>query len=282
MKFYLDCYPCLLRQALDAARMAGADEAQQKVVLDRVLGLLMRMEPSTTPPQIGDRVHRVVRREVGDGDPYRVAKEVSTREALALYPEMKVLLAAAEDALDTAVRLSVAGNIIDVGPGREYHLRDVVKRVLAQPFEIDDGAALRKALTRVGQVLYVADNAGETVFDRLLIETLDVPVLYAVKGGPIVNDATREDALAAGIDAVAEVVSTGSDAPGTNLGRCSPQFRRLFEEAELIIAKGQGNYETLSEADGRLFFLLQVKCPAIARDVGVPVGSIVLKRGRPV
>ncbi len=280
MKTYLDCYPCLLRQALDAARIAGADEGQQKAVLDRVLDLLTQMDPSSTPPEIGDRVHRTVRREVGDGDPYRMAKAASTREALALYPQMKALLAAAEDPLETAVRLSIAGNIIDFGPAQSHDLREVVERVLSQPLEIDDGPALREALTRVGQVLYLADNAGETVFDRLLIEMLDVPVVYAVKGGPILNDATMEDALAAGIDEVAAVVHTGSDAPGTILARCSPQFRRRFEEAEVIIAKGQGNYETLSECDGRLFFLLQVKCPAIARDVGVPVGSLVLKRGQ--
>jgi uncharacterized protein with ATP-grasp and redox domains len=131
-------------------------------------------------------------------------------------------------------------------------------------------------------VLYLADNAGETVFDRLLIETLDVPVIYAVKGGPILNDATQEDALAAGIGRAAEVISSGADAPGTILSRCSGEFRQLYDRSELIIAKGQANYETLSEEGARVFFLLQVKCPVIARDVGTPVGSIVLRRGRPV
>jgi uncharacterized protein with ATP-grasp and redox domains len=281
MKTYLDCYPCLLRQALDAARMAGADERQQEVVLNRVLDLLMRIEPTSTPPEIGDRVHRTVRQEVGDSDPYRVVKETNTREALTLYPHMKALLASADDPLETAVRLSIAGNIIDSGPAREYDLRDVVKRVLAQPLEIDDGAVLREALTRTHQVLYLADNAGETVFDRLLIDVLDVPVLYAVKGGPILNDATREDALAAGIDDVAEVVRSGSNAPGTVPALCSQEFRRLLGGAQLVIAKGQANYETLSENDGKFFFLLQAKCPVIARDVGVPVGSIVLKQGQP-
>jgi uncharacterized protein with ATP-grasp and redox domains len=281
MKTYLDCYPCFLRQALDAARIAGADERQQKAVLDCVLELLMRMEPSSTPPEIGARVHGTVREQVGDEDPYRAVKEASTREALTLYPQMKALLAEAEDPLETALRLSIAGNIIDSGPTGEYDLGQVVKRVLAQPLEIDHGAALREALTRVDQVLYLADNAGETVFDRLLIKVLDVPVLYVVKGGPVLNDATREDALAAGIDDVAEVVSSGSNAPGTIPPRCSPQFRRLLEEAQLVIAKGQSNYETLSERDGKFFFLLQAKCPVIARDLGVPVGSIVVKQGQP-
>lgn len=280
MKTYLDCYPCFLRQALDAARMAGAADGQQEAVLDLVLDLLGQIEPGCTPPEIGDRVHRIVRQEVGDTDPYRVAKEASTRQALALYPRVKALLAEADNPLEVAVRLGIAGNVIDLGPGREYDLWGTVERVLAQPFAIDHGTALDQALSGAGWVLYLADNAGETVFDRLLIETFDVPVVYAVKGGPILNDATREDALEAGIDRVADIASTGSDAPGTILDRCSQGFRQLYDQAELVIAKGQANYETLSEEGSKVFFLLQAKCPVIARDVGVPVGSIVLRQGR--
>jgi uncharacterized protein with ATP-grasp and redox domains len=105
-------------------------------------------------------------------------------------------------------------------------------------------------------------------------------VAYAVKGGPVLNDATRDDALATGVDEVAEIVSTGSDAPGTTLGRCSETFQRLYGDAELVIAKGQANYETLSEEGEKVFFLLQTKCRVIASDVGVPVGSIVLRQGQ--
>ena len=285
MNTYLDCYSCFLRQALEAARMAKADESQQKVVLDRVLDLLKRIEPSSSPPEIGDRVHRIVRQVVGNGDPYQAIKQASTRQALGFYSRMKALVAEADDPLGTAVRLSIAGNIIDAGPNREYDLWTTVERVLAQPFAVDDGDAFREALSRADRVLYLADNAGETVFDRVLIESFDVPVTYVVKGGATLNDATWEDAMAVGIDQVAEIVDTGLDAPGVILHRtggrtCSDEFRRIYDEAELIIAKGQANYETLSEEGSRVFFLLQVKCPIIARDVGVPVGSIVLKQGR--
>ena len=259
--------------------MAGADERLQRAVLDRVFDALRRTETSSTPPEIGDRIHRIVRQEVGSGDPYRLAKEKSTRQALAFYPRLKALMSEAGDPLDTAIRLSIAGNIIDLAPAQKYDLWENVERVLAQPFAVDHGAAFRGGLSRVGQVLYLADNAGETVFDRVLIETLDVPVVYAVKGGPVLNDATLEDAQAAGVDRVAKVVSTGSDAPGTILRCCSAEFRQLYDEAELIVAKGQANYETLSDQGARLFFLLQAKCAVIARDLGVPVRSIVLRQG---
>jgi uncharacterized protein with ATP-grasp and redox domains len=128
-------------------------------------------------------------------------------------------------------------------------------------------------------LLYLADNAGETVFDRVLIECIQVPVVYAVKGGPILNDATVEDARMAEVDRSAELISTGSNAPGTILARCSKRFQRVFAKAALVIAKGQGNYETLSEQGSKVFFLLQAKCPVIARDLGVPVSGLVLRQG---
>jgi uncharacterized protein with ATP-grasp and redox domains len=284
MKTYLDCYPCFLRQALDAARLAGADEQQQKAVLDRICDVLKSIPSSSTPPQIGDQVHRVVRDETPGGDPYLSLKEASTEKALRLYPRMKELMAEADDPLDVGIRLSIAGNIMDAGPNRDYDLWDTVERVLAQPFAVGDGPALREALSGTGRVLFLGDNAGETVFDRVLIESFDVPVTYAVKGGPALNDATRDDAVAAGLDNVADIVDTGLDAPGTILDQslertCSSHFRRLYDEAELVIAKGQANYETLSEEGPKVFFLLQAKCPIIARDAGVPVGSILVKRG---
>jgi uncharacterized protein with ATP-grasp and redox domains len=279
MRTYLDCYPCFLRQGLDAARRLGADEAKQKLVLDRVLDMLTHLELSSTPPQIGDQVHRLVRLVLGDGDPYRLFKETTTREALALYPRLKGLLAEAEDRLEMAVRLSIAGNIIDAGAGHAGELWATVERVLSLPLASEELDALRRALAGAQGVLYLADNAGETVFDRLLIESLAVPAVYAVKDGPILNDATVQDARAAGLHRVAQLLSTGSNSPGTILDRCSEQFRTAYREAGLIIAKGQANYETLSEEGARLFFLLQAKCPVIARDLGVPVGSIVLRQG---
>jgi uncharacterized protein with ATP-grasp and redox domains len=281
MRMYLDCYPCFLRQGLEAARLLGADESRQKLVLDRVLDMLSQVELSSRPPQIADQVHRLVRLLLGDGDPYRTFKEATTREALALYPRLKRLLSEAEDQLGTAVRLSIAGNVIDAGPGQSGEIRAAVERVLSLPLPSEEMDALRRALAGAPEVLYLADNAGETVFDRLLIESLRVPVVYAVKGGPVLNDATLQDARAAGLHRVAQLLSTGSDSPGTILERCSEEFLAAYRKAGLILAKGQANYETLSEEGPRLFFLVQAKCVVIAADLDVPVGSIVLRQGGP-
>ncbi len=280
MRAYLDCYPCFVRQALTAARMAGADESQRWSVLRRTLEMLQSFDLTATPPEIGTVIHRIVREDVGDGDPYVEVKAASTSEALHMYPRLREMASEADDPLDVAIRLSIAGNIIDFGLGdrHDFDLWNTVDRVLAQPFAVDDRPAFFDALEKADEVLYLADNAGETVFDRVLIELLEVPVVYVVKGGPVLNDAVYEDAVAAGLDQVAEIIDNGAATPGTIVQFCSDDFQERFAKAEMIIAKGQGNYETLSEAGPRVFNLLQVKCPVIARDIGKPVGSIVLKQ----
>jgi len=277
MKTYLDCYPCFLRQALSAARRAGASTDQQRQILLDTMQELRSLPSEATPPVMAEGIHRLVRAHTSNPDPYREAKQEATQQALALIPGLMERVQKAVDPLETAVRIAIAGNIIDYGVAESYELDATLQRVLEQPFAIDDLPALREALDRVDSVLYLADNAGETVMDRVLIKAIDRPVTYVVKNGPIINDATREDAHAAGLGEVAEIVDNGSDAPGTLLDRCSADFRRRFEQASLIIAKGQANYETLSVSEAPLFFLLQAKCAIIARDLGVTAGSTVVK-----
>jgi len=281
MRIYLDCYPCYLRQALSAARRVSADEAVQAAVIREVLTLLQNIQLDATPPEIAYRVHRIVRDTIPENDPYHRAKAKSTADALGIYAKLKRLVAQSADPLDTAIRISIAGNIIDFGITEDIQdLWQTVESVLDQPYAIDDTAQLRAQLKSVDQVLFLADNAGETVFDRVLIETLVVPVIYAVKGGPILNDATIDDATAAGLDQCTTLLSNGLDAPGTILSLCSDEFRHHYESAQFIIAKGQANYETLSEAGSKVFCLLRVKCPVIAQDIGQPVDSIVVRQSR--
>jgi len=279
MQTYFECYPCFLRQAIEAANMAKADQSQMIAIIHQTLDLMKHLPAEATPPAIGAKVHQVVREVTGQEDPYREVKNTSTNMALALLPTLMDHLNASQDRLETAIRLSIAGNIIDFGPNPDYDLEEVVNRFLTQEFAIDDLDHLQKQMKRAKSVLLLGDNAGETVFDRLLIETLPVPVIYAVRGGPVINDATYEDAIAAGIDRVATLIDNGAQIPGTILKECSPLFQAYFKAADLILAKGMGNYETLSTQPGPIFFLFQVKCPVIGADVGAPEGSIVVKRG---
>jgi len=277
MRVYLDCWPCFLRQALSAARRAGAPPELQRAILAETMTELQGLSAEATPPEMGERIHRLVRERTRVPDPYLAAKEEATARALALLPALRARVEAAADPLEAAVRIAIAGNIIDYGVAESFDLEATLERVLHATPAIDALAVLRRALRQADEILYLADNAGETVFDRVLIERLPMPVQYAVKAGPVLNDATREEAIAAGLDRVAELVDTGCDAMGAPLALCSPAFRERFDRAPLIIAKGQANYETLSGVDAPVCFLLQAKCSVIAEDLGVAPGSVIIK-----
>jgi damage-control phosphatase, subfamily I len=277
LKIFLDCYPCFLQQALRAARLSKANDSQQNFILQQTLTLLQNMQPGATPPEIGYQVHRYVQDVMGNQDPYLEKKKISTQQALALYPKLRQMVQLSDDPLAAAIRISIAGNIIDFAMTDQIaDLWETVERVIRQPYAIDDTAAFRAHLKSANQVLYLADNAGETVFDRVLIEVLPVPVIYVVKNQPVLNDAVMEDALAAGLDEVCEsLIENGSPSTGTILPLCSESFRTQFHTAPLVIAKGQANYETLSNVLRSVFCLLQVKCPMIGEDLNAPIGSII-------
>jgi len=160
----------------------------------------------------------------------------------------------------------------------DKQVHEAIDHALEAPLEADL-AGFAETISSAKDILYLADNAGEIVFDRLLIEQMPLKkVTLAVKGAPIINDATMKDAEATGLTELVEVIDNGSDAPGTILEDCSEAFRQRFDEADMVIAKGQGNYETLSEADKDIFFVLKAKCSVIARDLGCQVGSLILQR----
>lgn len=277
MKIYLDCYPCFFQQALNVTRMITSDEEMAHQVLLEVNALLPKITGDITPPEIGREVYRIVSRLTGVKDPYREIKEKCTQQALALYPSLKERVHTADDRLRRAIRIAIAGNVIDFGSNMPFDMENDLESIIIQRFAIDNYDAFTAALTRAKDVLYIADNAGETVFDRVLIEELGKPVTYVVREHPIINDAVREDAIAAGLDKVADIISSGADAPGNILHLCSDEFLKIYETSDFIISKGQGNYEGLSGENRPIFFLLKAKCPVIAKHIGVEQGSIILK-----
>lgn len=275
MIFPLDCIPCFLRGALEAARFATSDVEMHAEVMQEALQVLTDNsdQPATV---LGQRIHRRLRELTGIADPYLDAKRRFTTLAMALVPELRAELSRVEDPFAYAVRLAIAGNIIDLGANgnlSEVEVNLSLRRVLSEPFN-GDLARFHRTLLVSERILYLADNAGEIVFDRLLIEQLPPGhVTVAVRGGPILNDATIADAAAAGLDQFATVIDNGSDAPGTILDDCSAAFRNVFNRADVIIAKGQGNYETLCRASANIFFLLKVKCPLVAAQTGLSIGT---------
>lgn len=281
MKSALDCVPCILRQTLDASRAVSDEPALHEEVLRDTLRWLADARAGESPVLLGQRLHRRLREVTGIEDPYRTEKDRQNRQALRLLPELRERLGATDDPFGLAVKLAIAGNIIDLGVNGivpEGALRASVDRALAEPVlgVVED---LRRDVAQAERILYLADNCGEIVFDRLLIEHLPTQrTTVAVRGRPILNDATMDDAHTIGLTDLVEVIDNGSDAPGTLLDDCSPCFRRRFSEADLIIAKGQGNYESLSQVAAPVYFLFKVKGSVVAEHIGEPVGTHVVTR----
>jgi len=282
MKVEIDCYPCFFIQAINAARLVTRDEILIRKILVEVSGLIPTITDGTIPPQIGKEVYGIVSRLTGFKDPYKDVKKRCTEQALSLYPGLKKRVAEAKDGLKTAIRLAIAGNVIDFGSNAPFDLERDIQTILTQELAIDHYREFREKLDHAGSILFIADNAGECVFDRLLIEEMKKPVIYAVREKPVINDAVREDAEAAGIGGLAKIISSGADTPGNILSLCSADFLKLYDEADFIISKGQGNYEGLSDEKRPIFFLLKAKCPVIAAHIGVPHGSIILKKAQSV
>jgi uncharacterized protein with ATP-grasp and redox domains len=277
MKTYLECIPCFVKQALFAARAAVDDETKIKEVLDRIGTLISEIPLHHSPPETSREIYRTVREVTGVNDPFANLKAESIKKAIALYPSLKQMVAVSANPLETAVRLAIAGNVIDFGANPDFELEQDIQTILQNKPVVNHYEAFKESLASAQNVLYVADNAGETVFDKILIEVMATPVVYVVREGPIINDATLEDAIKSGIDQVAKIVSSGWDGPGVSLKNCSEEFLDHYKEADLIISKGQGNYETLSAEERPIFFLLKAKCPVIAGNLGVKEGDTVIK-----
>ncbi len=295
MKTYLECIPCFFKQALEASRLAGADEKIQRQVLDAVALSLPEFPLEASPPEMGHIIHGLVRRYTGRDDPYLWIKEQSNRLALSIYDRAVNTLTRSGDRLLDAVELAIAGNIIDFGVNNSLDIGEELEKILSAErntighedrafFNIE---SFRQSLIEAKTVLYLGDNAGETVFDRILMEEIKrmdgtKEITYAVKEKPIINDALEKDATDCGIDSIAEVVSSGSTAPGTIPALCSDEFMKRFDRADMVISKGQGNFEGLSDSGRTVYFLLKAKCPVIAADIGCSVGDIVLLQHVPL
>ncbi len=278
MKTSLDCIPCFVRQATDAVRIWAVSEDERARLVRRILQWIAKIDLDQSPPAISQIIIRQVRGLLVMADPYRAAKDAHNALAEALIPSIRRRIAASFDPLTMAVRYAITGNIIDLGAKNGIGYGEIYEELKSAPLQpiFGDMEAFKKACGQAQTILYLTDNAGEIFFDRLLIEKLPgAKITLAVRGAPIINDATRTDALAANLEDLVEIIDNGSDAPGTILNDCSAEFRRRFDEADMVIAKGQGNFESLSDEPRDIFFLFRAKCPVISLHSGFSVGSYV-------
>ena len=281
MQTSIECIPCFIRQAAEAIALSTQDPSKRARILRKVMHALADLDWLVSPPMVAAELHRVIREMTSDIDPYRTVKNRMNRLAMDALPECRKLIADAPDPHQAILRLAVAGNLLDCGAKTHIAPEDLPQlfATLWDQALAGDPQEIFHAAEQADRILYLADNAGEIIFDRLLIEALPMDkVTVAVRGNPILNDALREDAKLAGITELVPVIDNGSAAPGTVLADCSAEFRAHFKRASMIIAKGQGNYETLSDVRAPIFFLFTVKCPLVAAQIGEATGTLVAKK----
>jgi len=282
MNTHLECIPCTVSSYLRLVESGVIPPGKQEELMRRMLGFLSEADYKNSPPEMGAELHRMIRASLGDPDPYLKVKEKYNRMMLELYPSFKRMVEESETPFETAMRLAIGGNVIDFGAKYQFAVMDTIQGALDSELAIDDSDQLKKALSAAHKILYIGDNCGEIVMDRLFLEHIDVDEkTFVVRGGPVINDITVDDARLVGMDKVARVVSTGDDSPGAVWERTSEEFRSLFMEADVVISKGQGNLEGLMEVKHRdLYFLLLTKCDLIAERIGTLKGGFVVKKGK--
>ncbi len=271
---HFDCVSCFLRQAIRTGRLLGCPDECLWEIVRGCGGVLAGVNEGFCPPQNAVALYDMIGEKTGREDPFSEIKRQSTRQVLALYPELKKRIKAEADPIEAAIRFSACGNVIDYGVSAEFDLLKEVDAALRSPFSKWDYPLFLKRLENSEWILFIGDNCGEAVFDRLLIERLGKPVKFAVRGGPIINDVTMQDAVESGLDKVSEIVSTGCRAPGVVINECSSRFRELFYTAPLVISKGQGNFETLNNEDREIFFIFKIKCEVVAGFLGSALNSM--------
>ena len=281
MRVSIDCFPCFIHQASLALKLCINDELEQKRMMKSLLPYIASLDTSKTPAHTTSKMQRKIR-EISGTDPFASVKTEYNKKALLLYDKLTSEIQAHPDPLWLATRLSIAGNIIDFSIFSTVDMDGALHRAINEDLHIDDYSSYQTHINQSKHILFLVDNAGEIVFDRLVVDVLmdlGKKVTVAVKGGVAINDATRQDAREAGFNEKYTIIDNGSDAIGTILETCSVEFNETFHNADMIISKGQANFETLHENDNdTIFFLFQTKCNVVGREIGQEKGAMLLKK----
>ncbi|MDR0900496.1 MAG: ARMT1-like domain-containing protein [Methanobrevibacter sp.] len=288
MKVYYECGACFLRQAREAMDLATNDNDLKIELMKSIYEYLAKnYKKGASSNKLGTNMHRMIKEKTSCLDPYIKEKEIGNKIAIDLLPKAKEILKK-DNSLENFVKIAIIGNILDFGAlGLDIDLEEMIFNSLNKDLAINEIAIFEKTIQNADSILYLADNTGEIVFDKLLIEKLvndyNIDITVALKDKPILNDACLEDALAIGLDKIAKLTTTGTDSVGIIYEDLSPDFKEIFKSHDLIISKGLGNYEGLTELDKEIenkdiFCLLCAKCSAIAKDIGIEEGDMVLTK----
>lgn len=269
-----DCLSCLFDQALKVTKLLNLDDATSKKVFDRTSQVLIEHDLSSTPPQIARDIYQAISEITGDEDPVSLAKERATDEALKVDTSFI-------ETIPDAIKMAVMGNVIDFGSKEQFELNEMIQSHFYQPFVLDDTATFIKELKDAKELVIIADNVGEHIFDKLLIETIkksyDIKVHYFVRGVPIINDITLQEAQF--LKNCANIVDSGVETPGYDLEEANSNSKEIFDRADIVLSKGMGNFESLYRVAKRpVYYLFVIKCAVVAEAIGKNIKELIFTR----
>ncbi len=285
MKHSIDCLPCLLNQAVRTAKNHLPNEADQIVLVKNVMAAMLTIDEDASAPYIAHKIQNALREALKNPDPYRADKSYYNLEMLKLEKELRQLLETAEDPFHTGLKLAAAGNIIDFGPGYDLSKEKVlasIKETLVKDYPLEIAHSLQADLRQAKKLLYLGDNAGEIVLDKIFITAIkdkypDLQIYFATRGKPVLNDITEADAYLVGMDQLARIINNGTDIPGTVFEYCSADFQKIYMDADVIISKGQGNFESLfGSGRANLYYIFLCKCSLFMARLGARQNDIML------
>ncbi|PJJ26579.1 damage-control phosphatase ARMT1 family protein [Lacrimispora celerecrescens] len=286
MRLHDKCLPCVVNQAIKVADITGLNTKEE--LLREVFTYLSKMNFHETTPEIIGEIFDMIKRHTNNPDPYKETRNYYNTLFMKMLPEFERKIEQAENSFMLAIRYAIVGNIIDFNPIHNTLLEDIYdcfEKMEQLELAINDSHALMKDISNAGTLLYLGDNCGEICMDKILLKKIkeqnpNVKLFFGVRGKPVVNDSISEDAYSVGIDEYAEVVDNGDGSLGTVLNRTSPAFKEVYNNADIVIAKGQANYECLSEENKNIYFLLMTKCEVIAKDIGVEEKKMICMKNK--
>jgi damage-control phosphatase, subfamily I len=278
MFFDPGCIPCIIKQAHNSAKLfSRGDSDKELAVIKKVCIEAGNLNNGYTAPLFAARMQEIVEEYFNLSNPYAKIKNENYSKALQYIPYLNTMLESSNDKLEIAVRAAITGNIIDFAANPNFDIEGEINKITSNNIVLSELDRFRKDIYNANLILYIADNYEEALFDKILLKQLPKDkTIYAVRSKPVLNDITMEDAKRIGIDKLCRVIESGSTIAGTDLSQATEEFFQIYKNADVVIAKGQGNYETLLDQNRPIYFLFKVKCDVIAKRCGYPYGKGIL------
>ncbi len=286
MNIKSDCLVCIYNQALKTTKLLNLSDKESGKLLLKIAEILPSFSMQNTPPQIAKETYALIEKETKSKDPLKKIKKESIKEAKKFLPFLERKIKNSKNSLFTAIKIAVAGNVIDFGAQKQFDLKETINSIFNQEFAINEFISLENRLKKAKSLVILADNAGENIFDVLLAKTIKklypkIKIYYFVRGKPIINDVTKKDVKNSDIKKYAKVIDTKVPTPGFDLGYASQKSIKIYDKADIIISKGMGNYESLFGLTNReVFYLFKVKCNVVADSINKNIGDIILIKNK--